>query len=244
MTLKRLLAATLLFVTAPVAAAHAQGVEGVRSVTLSVGTGISLAGNAINEGSGTIDGKPSVVVEQALSNHFSDALRVRFTGSLGLDYNREVFGTFGYGKYNGTERVVGSVSGYPLLARLSNADAFDIEGGLRYYLRPEGPIRTYVAGAAGVRFLQATDVTFRVVEVGLTLANQPYFKGSALLIFGGDTGISYDLSDTISLGVELGLRYQGKPGAEPLFADPNLKDVNDTGSRWSLPIGVFAKARF
>jgi hypothetical protein len=243
-TLNRLLAATLLIVTAPIATAHAQGVEGVRSVTLSVGTGISLAGNAINEGSGTIDGKPSVLVEQALSNHFSDALRVRFTGSLGLDYNREVFATFGYGKYNGTERVVGSVSGYPLLARLSNADAFDIEGGLRYYLRPEGPIRTYVAGAAGVRFLQATDVTFRVVEVGLTLANQPYFKGSALLIFGGDTGISYDLSDTISLGVELGLRYQGKPGAEPLFADPNLKDVNDTGSRWSLPIGVFAKARF
>ena len=187
-----------------------------------MGTGISLAGNAINEGVGTIDGKPSVLVEQALSNHFSDALRLRFTGSLGLDYNREVFATFAYGKYNGTERIVGSVSGYPLLARLSNADAFDIEGGLRYYLRPEGPIRTYVAGAAGLRFLQATDATFRVVEVGLTLANQPYFKGSALFLFGGDTGVSYDVSDTIALGAELGLRYQGKPGAEPLFADPKL----------------------
>ena len=244
LTLKRLLAATVLFVIAPVAAAHAQGVEGIRSATLFVGTGISLAGNAINEGVGTIDGKPSVLVEQALSNHFSDALRLRFTGSLGLDYNKEVFATFAYGKYNGTERIVGSVSGYPLLARLSNADAFDIEGGLRYYLRPEGPIRTYVAGAAGLRFLQATDATFRVVEVGLTLANQPYFKGSALLIFGGDTGVSYDVSDTIALGVELGLRYQGKPGAEPLFADPNLREVNDTGSRWSLPISVFAKARF
>jgi len=244
LTSKQLLAATVILFIAPVAAAHAQGVEGTRSVTLSVGTGVSLAGNAINEGAGTIEGKPAVFVEQALSNHFSDALRVRFTGSLGLDYNKEVFATFAYGKYNGTERIVGSVSGYPLLARLSNADAFDIEGGLRYYLRPEGPIRTYVAGAAGLRFLQATDATFRVVEVGLTLANQPYFKGSTLLIFGGDTGISYDISDTIALGAELGLRYQGKPGAEPLFADPNLVDVNNTGSRWSLPISVFARARF
>ena len=200
MTFKRLLAVAVLFVIAPVSAARAQGVEGIRSVTLSVGTGISLAGNAINEGVGTIDGKPAVLVEQALSNHFSDALRLRFTGGLGLDYNKEVFATFAYGKYNGTERVVGSVSGYPLLARLSNADAFDIEGGLRYYLRPEGPIRTYVAGAAGLRFLQATDATFRVVEEGLTLANQPYFKGSALSIFGGDTGVSYDVSDTIALG--------------------------------------------
>ncbi len=244
MTFKRLLAVTVLFVIAPVGATHAQGVEGIRSATLSVGTGISLAGNAINEGVGTIDGKPAVLVEQALSNHFSDALRIRFSGGLGLDYNKEVFATFAYGKYNGTERVVGSVSGYPLLGRLSNADAIDIEGGLRYYLRPEGPIRTYVAGAAGLRFLQATDATSRVVEVGLTLASQPYFKGSSLLIFGGDTGVSYDVSDTIALGVELGLRYQGKPGAEPLFADPNLREVNDTGSRWSLPISIFAKARF
>jgi hypothetical protein len=243
LTLNRLLAATLLLVMAPVAA-HAQGVEGTRSMTLAVGTGLSLAGNAINEGVGTIDGKPSVLVEQALSNHFSDALKIRFSGSLGLDYDKEVFGTFAWGKYNGTERIIGSVSGYPLLARLSNTDGFDLEGGLRYYLRPEGPIRTYVAGALGLRFLKGTDATFRVVEVGLTLANQPYFKGSTLFIFGGDTGVSYDMSDTIALGVELGLRYQGKPGAEPLFADPKLQNVNNTGSRWSLPISVFAKARF
>jgi hypothetical protein len=244
LTLRRLLLAAVLLVTAPAGAARAQGLEGTRSVTLFVGTGLSLSGNAIEEGVGTIDGKPSVLVEQALSNHFSDALRLRFTGSLGLDYNKEVFATFAYGKYNGTERIVGSVSGFPLRARLSNSDAFDFEGGIRYYLRPEGPIRTYVAGAAGLRYLQATDATFRVVEVGLTLANQPYFKGSALFIFGGDAGISYDISDTIALGAELGLRFQGKPGAEPLFADPNLRGVNDTGSRWSLPISAFAKVRF
>jgi len=242
--LKRLLAATVLVVIASAPAAHAQGVEGQRSLTLFVGTGLSLAGNAINEAVGTIDGKPSVFVEQALSNHFSDGLKLRFSGGLGLDFNKEVFATFAYGKYNGTHRIVGSVSGYPLLARLSNADAFDFEGGLRYYLRPEGSIRTYVAGAAGLRYLQATDVTFSVVEVGLTLDNVPYFKGSPLLILGGDTGVSYDVSDKISLGVEIGLRYQGKPGSEALFADPRLRGVNDTGSRWTLPISVFARARF
>jgi hypothetical protein len=244
LTSHRLLTALVLLVIAPVAAAYAQGVEGTRSGTIFVGTGLSLSGNAIKEGIGTIDGKPSVLVEQALSNHFSDALRLRFTGSMGLDYNKEAFATLAYGKYNGTERIVGSVSGFPLRARLSNADAFDLEGGLRYYLRPEGPLRTYVAGALGLRFLQSTNATFRVTEVGLTLANQPYFKGSTLLIFGGDTGVSYDMSDRTALGIELGLRYQGKPGAEPLFADPNLQGVNDTGSRWSLPISAFATMRF
>jgi len=245
LTLNRHLSAiVLLMLIAPIAAANAQGVEGTRSITLFVGTGVSLSGNAINEGVGTIDGKPSVLVEQALSNHFSDALRIRGTGSVGLDYNKEAYVTLAYGKFNGTERIVGSVSGFPLLARLSNTNAFDIEGGLRYYLRPEGPIRTYVAGALGLRFLQATDATFRVVEVGLTLANQPYFEGSTLLIFGGDAGVSYDISNKTALGVELGLRYQGKPGAAPLFADPNLQGVNDTGNRWSLPISAFMSVRF
>jgi len=194
-TLNRLLTATLLLVMTPVVAARAQGVEGTRSATIFVGTGVSLAGNAINEAVGSIDGRPTVFVEQALSNHFSDALRLRFTGSKGLDYNKEAFATLAYGKYNGTERIVGSVSGFPLRARLSNADAFDLEGGLRYYLKPEGPLRTYVAGALGVRFLHATDATFRVTEVGLTLANQPYFKSSTLFIFGGDVGGSYDMTD-------------------------------------------------
>src|SRR5262245_38206971 len=212
LTLKRRLAATVLLVMAPVAAARAQGVEGTRSATLFVGTGLSVHGNAINEGVGTIDGRPSVLVEQALSNHFSDALRLRFSGGLGLDYNKEVYATVAYAKYNGTERIVGSVSGYPLRLRLSNTGAFDIEGGLRYYIRPEGPLRTYVAAAAGVRFVEATDATVRVVEVGLTLADQPYFKQSSLLIFGGDVGGSYDLNNTFALGVELGLRFQGKPG--------------------------------
>src|SRR6185436_11518907 len=235
---------TVLLIIVPVAAAHAQGVEGTRSGTIFVGTGLSLSGNAINEGIGTINGQPSVIVEQALSNHFSDALRLRFTGSMGLDYNKEAFATLAYGKYNGTERIVGSVSGFPLRARLSNADAFDLEGGLRYYLRPEGPLRTYVAGAVGLRFLQSTNATFRVVEVGLTLANQPYFEGSTLFIFGGDAGASYDLSNKTAVGIELGLRHQGKPGAAPLFADPKLQGVNDTGGRWSLPISAFATVRF
>ena len=224
--------------------ASAQGMENTSSLSLSVGTGVALGGNVITEAVGRINDTPAVFVEQGYGNHFSDALRLRATGGIGLDFNKEVFATFAYGKYNGTHRIVGSVSGYPLTARFSNPDAFDIEGGLRYYLRPEGNLRTYVAGAAGLRFLEATTVNFSVFEVGLSLDNLPYFKRSSLFIFGGDTGVSYSLSNMFELGAELGLRYQTKPGAEPLFADPKLAGVNDTGNRWSLPISVFVKARF
>lgn len=240
----RLLITSALVIIASATPARAQGVEGTRSVSAFVGTGVALSGNAINEASGTIDGRPAVFVEQAMSNHFSDALRLRFTGAMGLDYNKEAFVAFAYGKFNGTERLVGSVSGVPLYARFSNADAFDFEGGLRYYLRPEGPTRTYVAGVAGLRYLQASDVTFRSPDAGVTLNDLPYFSGSWLFIFGGDAGLTYDVSDKTALGVELGLRYQGKPGAEDLFADPALAVVNDTGSRWSIPISGSLTVRF
>ena len=244
MNLRRLLTATVLLSVLGVSAGYAQGVEGTRTVTASIGTGVNLSGNAINEAAGTIDGRPSVFVEQGLANHFSNALKLRFTGSQGLDYNKEVFAAFAWGKYNGTERLVGSIAGYPLHARFTSADAFDFEGGLRYYLRPEGPSRTYVGPVAGIRYLKATQVTFRVPDLGFTLADQPYFKGSALFLIGADAGYSYDLSDKTAVGLELGLRYQTKPGAEKVFADPKLDVVNDTGSRWAIPISGFLMVRF
>ena len=224
--------------------AYAQGMEGTRSASVSLGTGIGLSGNVIDEAVGTIQGTPAVFVEQAYSNHYSDSFRIKFVGNYGLDYNKEAFAAFAYGKSNGTERITGSVGGFPLYTRFSNGDAFDIEGGLRYYFLPEGPIRTYVAGVVGLRFLQSTDVTVIVRELGLTFSDVPYFKSSTLFIFGGDAGISRDLSDTIAIGAEIGLRFQPKPGAEVVFEDPGLAPVNDTGSRWSLPINGFLTVRF
>ena len=234
------LVAAVLFPTS----SNAQGVEGSRSISGSVGTGFGLSGNVIEEAVGTIDGTPAVFVEQSYGNHYSDAFRVRFTGAYGLDYNKEVFASFGYARFNGTERITGSIGGFPLYTRFSNGDAFDFEGGLRYYFLPEGPTRTYVGGVAGLRFLQGTDVTVIVRELALTMADVPYFESSTLFLVGGDAGISRDLSDTIAVGAEIGLRFHGKPGAEVIFDDPALATVNDTGSRWSIPVSGFVKVRF
>ena len=226
------------------AAAGAQGMENTRSVSIAVGTGFGLGGNVITEAAGTISGTPAVFVEQSYANHFSDALRVRVMGNLGLDFNKEAFVTFAYNKMNATERVTGSVGGYPLYTRFTNTSALDIEGGVRYYFRPEGPTRTYVAGVAGLRFHDQVGATIRVLELGLTLNNLDYFEDSTLFIFGGDTGISRDLSDTIAIGAEIGLRYQPKLSPAPILPGTGLEDINDTGSRVSLPISAFMTWRF
>ena len=223
---------------------RAQGMENTHSFTLAVGTGVALSGNIINEEVGRINGTPTVFVEQGYGNHFSDALRVRAIGSFGLDYNKEAFVTVAYNKMNATERVTGSSGGFPLYTRFGNTSAIDIEGGARYYFRPEGPTRTYVAGVGGVRFHEQVGATIRVLELGLTLTDLDYFEKSTLFIVGADTGVSHDLSDTIAIGAEVGLRYQPKPTAAPILAGTGLERINDTGSRWSLPISAFLTWRF
>jgi len=233
------LAAVLCPSTAP-----AQGMENTRSVRFSVGTGLALGGNVITEAVGTIDGTPTVFVEQGYGNHFSDALLLRVTGNIGLDFTKEAFVTFAYDKMNATERVTGSVGGYPLYTRFSNTSALDLEGGLRYYFLPEGPTRTYVAGVAGVRFQERVGATIRVLEAGLTLDDLDYFESSALFIVGADAGISRDLSDTIAIGAEIGLRYQPKFSPAPVLPGTGLEGINDTGSRVGLPMNAFLTWRF
>ena len=218
--------------------------ENKRSMTFAVGTGLALGGNVITEAVGAINGRPAVFVEQGYGNHFSDALRLRATGNFGLDFTKEAFVTFAYSKMNATERITGSVGGFPLYTRFSNTSALDLEGGLRYYFLPEGPTRTYVAGVAGIRFQDRVGVTIRVPEVGLGIDDLDYFEDSTLFIFGGDVGISRDLSDTIAIGAEIGLRYQPKFSPAPVLPGTGLEGINDTGSRVGLPMSAFLTWRF
>jgi len=222
----------------------AQGLENERSLAVSVGTGLALSGTVINEAAGSINGSPSVFVEQAYGNHFSDALRVRVTGGMGLDYNKEAFVSFAYGKINGTERVTGSSGGYPLYTRFSNTRALDIEGGLRYYFLPEGPTRTYLAGAGGIRFHDPITATIRVLELGLTLRDQDYYESSTVFIFGADAGLTRDVSDSLAIGAEIGLRFQPGLNPAPILQGTGLESINHTGGRWALPLSLSATWRF
>lgn len=239
-----------MFLVAALAAAlwpstvRAQGMENTRSVTIAVGTGLGLGGNVITEASGTINGTPAMFVEQSYDNHFSDTLRLRATGNLGLDFNKEAFVTFAYNKVNATERVTGSVGGYPLYTRFSNTKAYDIEGGLRYYFLPEAPTRVYAAGVAGIRFHDRIGATIRVLELGLTFEDLDYFENSTMFIVGADAGISRDISNTVAIGAEIGLRYQPKLSAVPVLPGTGLETINDTGSRVGLPISAFLTWRF
>jgi hypothetical protein len=101
-----------------------------------------------------------------------------------------------------------------------------------------------MAGVAGIRFHEEMQATMRVLELGLTLTDLDYFESSTLFLVGADAGVSRDLSDTVAIGAEIGLRYQPKPSPAAILPGTGLENINDTGSRWSLPVSAVLTFRF
>ena len=60
--------------------------------------------------------------------------------------------------------------------------------------------------------MEEVNSTLRVVELGVTFPDRPYFDSSTLFVFGGDAGITRDVAEHVAIGGELSLRYTPKPG--------------------------------
>lgn len=86
--------------------------------------------------------------------------------------------------------------------------------------------------------------TFSVPAANVVLSDVPFYDSSTVGVFGGDLGFSYDVSESVALGIEAGLRYQtGLSDLEGL-AGTGLEPINDAGSRWSVPVLATVTFRF
>jgi hypothetical protein len=86
--------------------------------------------------------------------------------------------------------------------------------------------------------------TFSVPAAGVVLNDVPFYDKSTVGVFGADLGFTYDLNENVALGIETGPRYQtGLSDLEGL-AGTGLEAINDTGSRWSMPVLATVTFRF
>ena len=215
--------------------ASAQGMENTRSLTLSVGTGLSFGGDVITEAVGTIDDRPTVFVEQGYGNHFSDALRVRFTGSgTRLQQGSLRHLRLQQDERHGTDHRIDR--GYPLYTRFSQHLGARPRRRAPLLLPPR---RAHAHLRCRRRRRPVPEdrigATIRVIEVGLTLSDLDYFESSTLFIFGADTGVSRDLSDTIAVGAEIGLRYQPKFKPAPSCPARASRASTTPAAVWGCP---------
>jgi hypothetical protein len=240
---KGLLAAATVAAIVP-AAANAEGIAGRWSLSLQGGTDIELSGDVHDGGSGTVLTLPTSVEARSYSDVYDPSFRGQASIGYGIGPRSEVFLRGSYYKMSSSTLQVGTVAGLVLNADFADYKEWGAESGYRYYFSADQRFKPYMGVAAGLRFVSELPSTFSVPAAGVVLSDVPFYDSSTVGVFGGDLGFSYDVSKSVSLGIEAGLRYQtGLSDIEGL-AGTGLETINDVGSRWSVPVLATVTFRF
>ena len=226
------------------ALAGAEGLAGRWSVAFQGGTDLELSGNVHEGGTGTVLALPTNVEARSFGDVYSEGFRGQLEVGYGVSRAGEVFLRGSYYKMKSETLQVGTVAGLVLNADFADYKEWGGELGYRHYFRVDKPFKLYVGALAGLRFVSELPSTFSVPAAGVVLSDVPFYDSSTVGVFGADLGFSYDLSQKVALGLETGPRYQtGLSGLEGL-AGTGLEPINDTGSRWSMPILATLRVRF
>ncbi|MDX2234353.1 MAG: hypothetical protein NW200_07630 [Hyphomonadaceae bacterium] len=189
---------------------------------------------------------------------YGEAAVVELEGAYGVGGDREVFGALRYVKADegtvqvGTAFVPALSAELPVFGTFGDFESTSLEAGVRQYFGA-GALRPYVAGRAGVAFVEEIRASFRVpVPAGvgaepndIALTNVPFYGDTTTVTAGFDVGVSYDVSDRLSLIAETGLRYQGDlDGDDAAIGGLGLGSINEEGSRIAAPVTVKLRYAF
>jgi hypothetical protein len=244
MSLRRsLLAAAAVAALAP-AASRAEGIEGRWSLSFQGGTDVELSGNVHEGGAGTVLGLPTNVEAKSFSDVYDPSFRGQASIGYGIGPKSEIFLRGSYYKMSSSTLQVGTVAGLALNADFADYKEWGAEIGYRYYFQADQPFKPYLALAGGLRFVSELPSTFSVPQADVVLSDVPFYDKSTVGVFGADLGFSYDLNESVALGLEAGIRYQTTPSDLEGLAGTGLEPINDTGSRWSVPLLASVTFRF
>jgi hypothetical protein len=63
-------------------------------------------------------------------------------------------------------------------------------------------------------------------------------------VVGGDAGLLFNASSRVGLGFEAGVRYHTDLSPLEGLAGTGLENLNDAGSRWSVPLSAVVRLGF
>lgn len=229
-----MVAAVVLAAAVPAAAQGAD--DGRWSVTVGAGTAPSVSGLYHEGGAGTVLGLATRVEERDWSDIYGGGFEMRVGVGYAATERLEIIGTFLYARQDADEISVGTVAGLDLRSTFGNVRSWGLEGGLRWHFSPQAAVNPYIAVAGGLRRFDAMPATFTVPAAGVVLADTPFYDESAVPTFGGDVGVQLAVAPRLRLGVEAGLRWSGNLSDLEGLAGTGLENLNDSSSRWTLPV--------
>jgi len=206
------------------------------SVTFGAGTAPTVSGIYHEGGSGTVLGLATQVDEKEWSDIYDSGFTMRAGVGYAVSPMLEVTGTFSFQRQDAEELSVGNVAGLDLRSRFADYRDWGLEGGIRWHFAPGAPVNPYIGVAGGFRRIDAMPATFAVPAAGVVLADTPFYDESTVPTFGGDFGVQFAVAPQVRLGVEAGLRWTGDLSDVEGLAGTGLENLNDSSSRWTLPI--------
>lgn len=230
---------------APALGQEGEGVRGQWSMSVKGGVTPDIDGALHLGGTGLVLGLPTSVESRDFADVYNNGFRVRAGLGYGVSRHAEVVGDFTYGRSEAEPISVGDVASLDLRADFADYQDWGLEGGVRWHFAPDAAVNPYVAGVAGFRWIDAIPSTFTVPAANVVLPDTLFYDETIVPTFGGDFGVVFAVTPRIGLGVEAGLRWTGEPdGLDEDLAGTGLENLNDTGSRWTMPIVGTFRVRF
>jgi hypothetical protein len=224
--------------------ATAAGTQGRWAFELRGGLDVALSGDVHTGASGRVLGLPTTVEARSYGDVYGSPFRIEGALAYGVAPRVELFGQVGYAQKEADVLKVGTVAGLDLNAQFFKYKEWSVAAGLRYHLTEAGQARPYLVASGGVKFVNDIPATFTVPAASVTLTKVPFYDKSTVGTFGAGLGLEFELTDTLGLGIETGLHYQGKLEGLEGLAGTGLESINDVGSRWYVPITAGFSLRF
>jgi hypothetical protein len=255
-----LLSSTIAFAAA--GAAHAQTAPGQWAVSLQGGVEATTGGDVHDGATAAVpDLGPlnpalaGVSAELRIQSRSFDDIYGQTTNfgaeaSYGLDADSELFGAVRYMQADEGRVQVGGAfvpalnTTLPVFGRFDEYSALAVEAGYRRYFGA-APFRPYVAGRLGAVFTDKINATFEIPDAAITIPDAAFYDNSTSLTAGLDVGLSYAVSDNVSLQAETGIRYiSSLSDDDSAIGGLGLGSINDVGERMYVPVTVRARFAF
>jgi hypothetical protein len=220
--------------------ASAQSGESSWNIEGGVGWDISLSGDFLAAGIGTLNGLPTIIQPQSFGDVYGNGVQWKFSGGYMVDEINEVRAQFSYQRAGSDVVSLGTVGGTDLIGTFDDYKAWSVEAGYRHYFaKRRERLRPYGGGTLGVSIINEIDGAFAAPQAGITRLATDFYDGTAALTFGVNGGVLYGLNEQIDLNAQVGFRFNSGLSQIDGLAGTDLEDIND-----KMPISVGIRFNF
>ena len=225
--------------------ASAQADESSWNIEGGVGWDISLSGDFLSAGIGTLNGLPTVIEPQSFGDVYGTGVQWQFSGGYMVDEINEVRAQFTYQRVGSGISDLGTAGGSDLVATFDDYKAWTLEAGYRHYFaKRRERLRPYGGGTLGVSIIDEIDGAFSASQAGITRYATDFYDGTAALTLGVNGGVLYGLNDQIDVNGQVGFRYNSGLSQIDGLVGTGLEDINDKSARWTMPISIGIRFNF